>query len=216
MATFVVHTYILSGDLRYILTVAMFTTDICGLARSYSSWHFLERYLRELPQTIHCHISRRHCDRGLGTEKWKLSWTLFVLYKEPWRKEKIRIEDLAWALSGKLWYSANDNLLNINGSCDKIGSVGHAVVPILHDALQNWSGQTGKTISYIHKGMDCLTEMYSAVKPEVDFPSHMRVDGDIGSLHTYDPDALTTKLLTHDKVTTSLSSFVSMFQHCLL
>jgi nicotinamidase-related amidase len=48
-----------------------------------------------------------------------------------------------------------------------IGTEGHAVVSVLNDALQEWSANKMKMIHYIHKGMNCLTEMYSAIKAEV-------------------------------------------------
>eukprot|EP00638_Chattonella_subsalsa_P002370 CAMPEP_0117750570 /NCGR_PEP_ID=MMETSP0947-20121206/10450_1 /TAXON_ID=44440 /ORGANISM="Chattonella subsalsa, Strain CCMP2191" /LENGTH=270 /DNA_ID=CAMNT_0005568769 /DNA_START=436 /DNA_END=1248 /DNA_ORIENTATION=- len=51
-----------------------------------------------------------------------------------------------------------------------IGTPGHAVVPQLNDALQNWSLQKGKTINYVHKGQNCMTEMYSALKADVVMP----------------------------------------------
>mmetsp|Transcript_16528 Transcript_16528/g.21869 ORF Transcript_16528/g.21869 Transcript_16528/m.21869 type:complete len:280 (-) Transcript_16528:276-1115(-) len=48
-----------------------------------------------------------------------------------------------------------------------IGTPGHAVVPQLNEALQSWSVQTGKTVTYVHKGQNCMTEMYSALKADV-------------------------------------------------
>ncbi|MBM75026.1 MAG: hypothetical protein CMK59_06480 [Proteobacteria bacterium] len=48
-----------------------------------------------------------------------------------------------------------------------IGTAGHAVVPVLNDALQEWVKIKMKPVEYIHKGMNCLTEMYSALAAEV-------------------------------------------------
>ena len=48
-----------------------------------------------------------------------------------------------------------------------IGTPGHAVVPVLNDALQSWVTSNMKTVQYIHKGTNCLTEMYSALAAEV-------------------------------------------------
>lgn len=48
-----------------------------------------------------------------------------------------------------------------------IGTPGHAVVPILNDAMQEWVKHKMKSIEYIHKGTNCLTEMYSAIAAEV-------------------------------------------------
>jgi nicotinamidase-related amidase len=48
-----------------------------------------------------------------------------------------------------------------------IGTPGHAVVPGLNDALQDWVKAKMRPVSYIHKGIHCLTEMYSAMAAEV-------------------------------------------------
>ena len=70
-----------------------------------------------------------------------------------------------------------------------IGTPGHAVVPVLNDALQEWVKTQMKTIQYIHKGMNCLTEMYSALAAEVpvidDSSTHLNQDL-IDTLHTAD------------------------------
>lgn len=49
----------------------------------------------------------------------------------------------------------------------QIGSHGQKVVQELQDALDLWSAHTGKEVQLIHKGMNNLTEMYSAVRAEV-------------------------------------------------
>jgi hypothetical protein len=52
--------------------------------------------------------------------------------------------------------------------CDtQIGTPGHAVVPKLNEALQYWAGKRMRQIRYVHKGMNCLTEMYSAIQADV-------------------------------------------------
>lgn len=40
------------------------------------------------------------------------------------------------------------------------------MIPVLNEALQEWSGATGKDIHYVYKGQNCLTEMYSAIKAD--------------------------------------------------
>lgn len=55
----------------------------------------------------------------------------------------------------------------------KIGSIGHAVVPELHAALQEWAAARQKTVTYIHKGTNCFTEMYSAIAADVIIPSDL-------------------------------------------
>ena len=48
-----------------------------------------------------------------------------------------------------------------------IGTPGHAVVSVLNDALQEWAKNKMKTVSYVPKGTNCLTEMYSAIAAEI-------------------------------------------------
>ena len=51
-----------------------------------------------------------------------------------------------------------------------MGSRGHCVVPILDEALQKWVEYTGKSVTYVMKGMNCRTEMYSALGADVEDP----------------------------------------------
>lgn len=51
-----------------------------------------------------------------------------------------------------------------------IGTQGHAVVPVLNTAIQEWTFRRQKSINYHWKGMNCLTEMYSALIAEVEMP----------------------------------------------
>jgi nicotinamidase/pyrazinamidase len=51
-----------------------------------------------------------------------------------------------------------------------IGTPGHAVVPCLNVALSNWVTKKLKTINYIMKGTNCMTEMYSALAAEIPIP----------------------------------------------
>mmetsp|Transcript_15741 Transcript_15741/g.15093 ORF Transcript_15741/g.15093 Transcript_15741/m.15093 type:complete len:194 (+) Transcript_15741:357-938(+) len=48
-----------------------------------------------------------------------------------------------------------------------IGSVGHAVVENIHNAIQEWSLLNIRSIEYVMKGQNCLTEMYSAIEAEI-------------------------------------------------
>lgn len=64
-----------------------------------------------------------------------------------------------------------------------IGTSGHAVVGNINRALQSWSEYHMKVIEYIHKGENCLTEMYSAIEAEVPIPT--------------DPNTQTNKDLIH-------------------
>lgn len=58
-----------------------------------------------------------------------------------------------------------------NRCASQIGTPGHAVVPVLNTALQNWAGTNLKQINFVHKGMNCDTEMYSAIAADVPIPS---------------------------------------------
>ena len=51
-----------------------------------------------------------------------------------------------------------------------IGTPGHAVVNELNEALQFWTETTMKTINYVMKGQNCMTEMYSAMQAEIPIP----------------------------------------------
>ena len=48
-----------------------------------------------------------------------------------------------------------------------IGSPGHNVVPVVNQALKEWSDKSGRDVEYIHKGQNMLTEMYSALAADV-------------------------------------------------
>jgi nicotinamidase-related amidase len=52
----------------------------------------------------------------------------------------------------------------------QIGTPGHNVVPVLNEALLAWSGAKLKTIHYVMKGTNSLTEHYSALKADVEIP----------------------------------------------
>lgn len=48
-----------------------------------------------------------------------------------------------------------------------IGTPGHAVIESIHRSLMEWVAIKFRTINYLMKGMNCLTEMYSAIAAEV-------------------------------------------------
>mmetsp|Transcript_20476 Transcript_20476/g.46483 ORF Transcript_20476/g.46483 Transcript_20476/m.46483 type:complete len:286 (-) Transcript_20476:151-1008(-) len=48
-----------------------------------------------------------------------------------------------------------------------LGSPGHNVVPSILNALDKWSDKTGKSVKYVYKGQNLLTEAYSAMCAEV-------------------------------------------------
>lgn len=51
-----------------------------------------------------------------------------------------------------------------------MGTPGHNVVPVLNSALQDWSAKKMRTVNYVMKGTNCMTEMYSALCAEVPIP----------------------------------------------
>ena len=50
------------------------------------------------------------------------------------------------------------------------GSNGHAVVDVINDALLKWCIHHNKTVTYVMKGTNLKTEMYSALAAEVEDP----------------------------------------------
>lgn len=52
-----------------------------------------------------------------------------------------------------------------------VGSYGHCVVPPVFEAANEWSFQHNKSIEYVRKGENNLTEMYSALAAEVPLDS---------------------------------------------
>lgn len=48
-----------------------------------------------------------------------------------------------------------------------IGSSGHGLVDVISEALHGWSEQTGRSVEWILKGQNLLTEMYSALEADV-------------------------------------------------
>jgi nicotinamidase-related amidase len=60
-----------------------------------------------------------------------------------------------------------------------IGSAGHAVAPVLYDALREWESSF-RLVEYVTKGSNIYTEHYSAISAEVPDPSdpstHLNVD----------------------------------------
>lgn len=44
------------------------------------------------------------------------------------------------------------------------------MVPSINASLQLWAEQSGRPITYIMKGQNCRTEMYSAIEAEVEDP----------------------------------------------
>mmetsp|Transcript_30545 Transcript_30545/g.42038 ORF Transcript_30545/g.42038 Transcript_30545/m.42038 type:complete len:1359 (-) Transcript_30545:23-4099(-) len=93
--------------------------------------------------------------------------------KGIWRPRDTRIETLNWCM----YYT---ELLERKGQMKLviwpqhciIGSRGHAVVPVINDALQEWIDQfkVPKCVNYVHKGQNCRSEMYSAFMAEVPDP----------------------------------------------
>ena len=99
-------------------------------------------------------------------------------------KSKIKINEIEQEQKQKLRPADNSNLeyvkkylkeLQAKGRLDHCvwpdhcldGSEGHTVVPTINDALQAWAKKERKNVYYVHKGQNCLSEMYSAIRAEV-------------------------------------------------
>ena len=52
-----------------------------------------------------------------------------------------------------------------------IGSRGHCIVPAINEALQEWAAYSHRPVTYVLKGQNCRTEMYSALEAEVVDPA---------------------------------------------
>ena len=72
-----------------------------------------------------------------------------------------------------------------------IGSVGHTVEPSIYEAISGWISATKKRVNYVMKGMNTLTEMYSALKADVP------VEGDPGTAMN---EAFVEDLAGHDRI----------------
>ena len=51
-----------------------------------------------------------------------------------------------------------------------IGTTGHAVVPLINEAVQKWAKAKSKSVHYVTKGENLRTEMYSALSADVEDP----------------------------------------------
>lgn len=64
-----------------------------------------------------------------------------------------------------------------------IGTPGHNVVPVLNRALQEWAFARNRMVTYVNKGMNCDTEMYSAIKAEFEIPEDKSTHADVELLN---------------------------------
>lgn len=49
-----------------------------------------------------------------------------------------------------------------------VGTDGHAICNVINEALEEWTAERfDRDLQFVHKGMNCLTEMYSAIKADV-------------------------------------------------
>jgi cytoskeletal protein CcmA (bactofilin family)/nicotinamidase-related amidase len=51
-----------------------------------------------------------------------------------------------------------------------IGSLGHTVVPVINDALQDWAESRMRKVAYMYKGTNCITDMTSALSADMEIP----------------------------------------------
>ena len=82
-----------------------------------------------------------------------------------------------------------------------IGTPGHAVEPNINSALQEWAhNNPTSTVRYINKGMNCLTEMYSAIAAEVPLASDPQTNTNLpllDLLNTADKLVICGQALSH-------------------
>lgn len=94
------------------------------------------------------------------------------LEEGKWFPKDLSLKNHCKAYAEKLKKAKNNFDLIIWPDHCLIGTVGHAVQDDIQLALREWSETNyTKTVKYIHKGMNCLTEMYSAIEAEVPIPT---------------------------------------------
>lgn len=83
-------------------------------------------------------------------------------------KESGDIDTLAWSIeyTKRLEEKGRFQLCIWPEHC-LIGTSGHNVVEIVRNAMDEWSDMTGKSVEWVEKGQNLLTEMYSALCAEV-------------------------------------------------
>ena len=83
-------------------------------------------------------------------------------------KEDGEVDTLAWSIeyTKRLEEKGRFQLCIWPEHC-LIGTPGHNVVSEVRDALDEWSDATGKSVEWVEKGQNLLTEMYSALCAEV-------------------------------------------------
>ena len=84
-----------------------------------------------------------------------------------------------------------------------VGTKGHAIVPNIRYALNTWCAQQKKTINFVNKSENCLTEMYSALEAEVIIPD--------------DPSTQLNKdFLSRLKIADQVSSITHLIKYCII
>ena len=85
--------------------------------------------------------------------------------------------DLAWCkeYTKKLEVSGKFKLTIWPEHC-LIGTPGHAVVPVIGDALNKWSKLHRKSVEFVRVGLNIRTEVYSVFKAEVEDPTEAAKD----------------------------------------
>eukprot|EP01036_Dinobryon_divergens_P022312 gene22312-30556_t len=110
-------------------------------------------------------------DKEDGSGKAPAPFTLIThqdLVDKKWFPKDLSLTNHCLSYAKKLKAAKNNFDLTIWPDHCLIGTVGHAVQDDIHAALRVWSEKNfTKTVKYIHKGMNCLTEMYSAIEAEV-------------------------------------------------
>lgn len=79
-----------------------------------------------------------------------------------------------------------------------IGSPGHCLVPEILSAVDSWVEASAKSVTWIHKGQNLLTEMYSAIQAEVPVDTSTSLNHNlIGLLRSSDKLIVCGQALSH-------------------
>lgn len=98
-------------------------------------------------------------------------------------KEDGELDTLAWSIEYTQRLEAKGRFqLCIWPEHCLIGTPGHNVVKIVRDAMDDWSYKTGKSVEWVDKGQNLLTEMYSALCAEV--PVNKKTSFDVDLLNS--------------------------------
>ena len=92
--------------------------------------------------------------------------TLNDLKEGKWKASDTNQQEYSYSYVEKLGQNCKKVLCVWPPHC-VIGSPGHAIIPVVLNAINNWEGLNGKPVEFITKGSSINTEHYSAFKADV-------------------------------------------------